>query len=184
MKISFSFIFLFLLIGRLSSFVLNKGIRTFKFGIINHLCTLRSANNPTQNDFQIGHYYQNIILFDGVCNFCNAWVDFIGKLDRKNIITFCALQSKKGQELLQLIGKSNTDISSVVFIRELKINRSIEKGLDVSEVYFKSDAALKVLESLTFNSLPYNPVKMGFYIPKFVRDSLYDTVAANRYNIL
>ncbi|MBK8663499.1 MAG: DUF393 domain-containing protein [Ignavibacteriales bacterium] len=44
-----------------------------------------------------------IILFDGVCNFCNYWVNFIIDRDRRSIQRFAACQSEFGQETLKKI---------------------------------------------------------------------------------
>ena len=43
----------------------------------------------------------SIILFDGVCNYCNAMVNFIIRQDKKKIFRFASLQSKAGQETLR-----------------------------------------------------------------------------------
>ena len=43
---------------------------------------------------------QSLILFDGVCNFCNYWVNFIIDRDKQNVFKFAALQSEKGGDLL------------------------------------------------------------------------------------
>ena len=59
------------------------------------------------------------ILYDGVCNFCNSWVDLILKLDAKKQFSFCALQSERGQSILEKVGKEKGDISSVVYVRDL-----------------------------------------------------------------
>jgi predicted DCC family thiol-disulfide oxidoreductase YuxK len=114
----------------------------------------------------------NIILYDGVCNFCNAWVDILLRLDSEKKFRFCALQSPKGKELLQAIGRNADDISSVVLI----------KSLDSKEAYVKSDAVLKVAEQLGVGL--YMTSILGSMIPSFVRDGLYDTVANNRYKLL
>ena len=114
----------------------------------------------------------NIILFDGVCNFCNTWVDIMLKLDTGKKFKFCALQSPKGKELLQEIGKDADDISTVVLI----------KSLGKKEAYYKSDAVLKVVEQL---GLPQSVASaVGTKIPLFIRNGLYNEVAANRYNFL
>ncbi|KAJ1415986.1 hypothetical protein B484DRAFT_454394 [Ochromonadaceae sp. CCMP2298] len=122
---------------------------------------------------------QNIILYDGVCNFCNSWVDLLLKLDRKKKFSFAALQSDEGQDLLQRIGKSRDDLSSVVFIQSLA-----EGGPSAEDkVYFKSDAAIRVAEELTGAPGPIaSLITAGF--PKSMRDTLYDGVATNRYSIL
>jgi predicted DCC family thiol-disulfide oxidoreductase YuxK len=44
-----------------------------------------------------------IILFDGVCNFCNFWISFLLDRDRKDKFRFVALQSEKGNEPLTRI---------------------------------------------------------------------------------
>ena len=60
-----------------------------------------------------------MILYDGVCNFCNAWVDILLKIDGGSIpkFRFAALQSGVGMKLLEGIGKDANDISSVVLIK-------------------------------------------------------------------
>ena len=112
-----------------------------------------------------------VILFDGVCNFCNAWVDILLRIDVNSKFKFAPLQSDLGKKLLLAIGKEADDISSVVLVEP-----------DFT-FYDKSACVLQVvselgpLAKLTSNSLR-NLVPEGF------RDSIYDTVAENRYNLL
>ena len=40
-----------------------------------------------------------ILLFDGHCNLCNAWVQFIVKRDSAKTIRFASLQSKAGRRI-------------------------------------------------------------------------------------
>ena len=113
-----------------------------------------------------------IILFDGVCNFCNTWVDLLLRLDTKGVYKLTPLQSKLGQSLLQSIGKDANDISSIVLIEQ-----------DGKTFYTKSDCVLQVVSQL---GLPFevgmNVVKLT--VPPFLRDTIYDTIAENRYNLL
>ena len=44
---------------------------------------------------------EGIVLFDGVCNLCNAAVQFIIKRDPVGKIKFASLQSDAGQSLLR-----------------------------------------------------------------------------------
>lgn len=128
-----------------------------------------NINNPTSTPG-----VKNIILFDGVCNFCNKWVDLVITLDPSKKFKFCALQSSKGQALLKSIGKEESDISSFVFIKSINGPRK--------EFYFKSEAALKVAENLGLGPLS---VASRFLLPfPLLRDNIYDMVASNRYNIL
>ena len=110
----------------------------------------------------LNHY---IILFDGVCNFCNYWVNFIIDRDKDDIFKFAALQSEAGQKLLNKFKMKTEDFDTFILID--------------GEIYFaKSTAALKIARKLNY------PVKVLYYfilIPKFLRDSIYSLIAINRY---
>ena len=114
----------------------------------------------------------NIILFDGVCNLCNAWVDIILRVDKQSKFRFCALQSDAGRFFLESVGRNPDDVSTIVLI----------KSLSSQEVYFKSKAVLKVIQQTT---LPLRMLSfVGLLIPTALRDAVYDAVAANRYKFL
>lgn len=69
--------------------------------------------------------FKNLILFDGVCNFCNGWVDTVLRLDPKGKFKFTALQSPTGQQVLEKLGKQPDDLSSVVYVRLLDDKHSL-----------------------------------------------------------
>ncbi|MGA8262904.1 MAG: thiol-disulfide oxidoreductase DCC family protein [Ignavibacteriaceae bacterium] len=109
----------------------------------------------------------DIILFDGVCNFCNFWVNFIIKRDNKSIFKFASLQSEAGIRLADKYSINKKDIDSVILIRDGKY-------------LIKSEAALEIAKELT----PF--YKIFYYlkiIPRSVRDFIYDLIAKNRYAI-
>jgi predicted DCC family thiol-disulfide oxidoreductase YuxK len=60
--------------------------------------------------------HQPIILFDGVCNFCNGAVNFTIKRDKQKQIRFAALQSEAGRQLVQQYGLPADDMRSFLFI--------------------------------------------------------------------
>ena len=106
-----------------------------------------------------------VILFDGVCNFCNGAVNFVLKRDKKKAILFSPLQTDTGQKLLKKYDLPVNDMQSFVFI---------ENG----KVYTRSTAALKVCRYLRGGW----PLCYGFIIvPKFIRDGIYNWFAKNRY---
>ena len=108
-----------------------------------------------------------IILFDGVCNFCNYWVDFTIDRDKNDIYRFAALQSEEGQLLLQQYNIKSTDFESFVLIRG-------------ENVFTKSTAVLLISKTLS------GPTKIMYpfiFLPKFIRDFIYDLIAKNRYKI-
>ncbi|BAB04571.1 thiol-disulfide oxidoreductase DCC family protein [Halalkalibacterium halodurans] len=106
----------------------------------------------------------SIILFDGVCNFCNYWVQFIIKRDPQATFQFASLQSEVGQELLE---KHSIDRStdSVVLIME-------------GQAFVCSDAVLKIVAQL---DSPIRWLKWAVIFPRFLRDFIYRIVARNRY---
>lgn len=108
---------------------------------------------------------QPIILFDGVCNFCNTIVNFVIKRDKNSAIKFGTLQSDIGKKILQQNNYHDADLISFVFI---------EKG----NLYTRSTAALRVCKYM--NGLW--PSMYGFIIvPEFFRDGIYNWIAKNRY---
>ena len=108
---------------------------------------------------------QPIILFDGVCNFCNAAVNFVIKRDKQGVLKFAALQSNAGVQLLQQYNLPTTDMKSFVFI---------ENGI----AHTQSTAALKVCKYLGW---AWPLCYVFILVPKFVRDGLYSWIAKNRY---
>jgi predicted DCC family thiol-disulfide oxidoreductase YuxK len=108
---------------------------------------------------------QSIILFDGVCNFCNGAINFTLKRNKKADIFFAPLQSAAGQKLLAQYHLPVDSLESFVFIENDK-------------TYNRSTAALKVCRHLR----GLWPLCYGFIIvPKFIRDGIYNWVAKNRY---
>jgi len=106
-----------------------------------------------------------IVLFDGVCNFCNTSINFTIKHDTQNYFVFAPLQSEKGKELLRNYNLDKAEMNSFVLIENNK-------------AYTKSTASLRLIKH--FNRL--YPLLYGFIIvPRFVRDAVYDYVSRNRY---
>lgn len=106
-----------------------------------------------------------VILFDGVCNYCNSMVNFVIRQDSEKKFRFATLQSDGGQKLLEEFELPKQDFNSFVFIQNNK-------------AYLQSTAALKVMNLLPW----YWKWTQAFWIiPKFLRDAVYDFVAKNRY---
>jgi len=106
-----------------------------------------------------------LVLFDGVCNFCNFWIRFALKRDRKGKLTFGSLQGETAQRLLPQYGIDPAVITSVIFI---------ENGI----AYQESTAALKVCRHLSGG---WKLLYAFIIIPTFMRDVIYKWIAKNRY---
>jgi predicted DCC family thiol-disulfide oxidoreductase YuxK len=106
-----------------------------------------------------------VILFDGVCNLCNASIQYVIKHDKKRLFRFASLQSLFGEKILKDHNLPNDTFNSFILLNNNKI-------------YTRSTAALLVAKKLSgFIKLSY-----GFIIvPKFIRDFAYNIIAKNRY---
>ncbi len=109
---------------------------------------------------------KKIILFDGVCNLCNASINFVIKRDKKDLFRYASLQSEVGQKL---ISERNIDIKNIDSI--LLIDPSVA-------YYHKSTAALRIAKQLS-GFYPF--LSVFLVLPKFFRDWIYDIIAKNRY---
>ena len=112
------------------------------------------------------HTPQRIILFDGVCNLCNASVNFIIDRDPKQKFKFAALQSDLGQLFLIQNNFDTQKFDSIVLV---------ENG----KVFQKSTAALRIAKELkgAWGILYYAFI----WIPPFVRNIFYNLIAKYRY---
>lgn len=108
----------------------------------------------------------SIVLFDGVCNFCNGAVNFIIRHDSQGKFRFAPLQSTLGEEMRQEFGIGK-DVDSIVLIEDRR-------------AFTHSDAALKIARGLGgIWSLGY----AGIVLPKVVRDRVYRLFAKYRYSL-
>ena len=108
---------------------------------------------------------KSIILFDGVCNLCNASVNFIIKHDKKAHFKFASLQSDAAKEILLQYNSKKINLDSIILIEN-------------NAVYEKSTAALKISKNLTGG---FKLLYALIIIPKFIRDWVYYFIAENRY---
>lgn len=105
-----------------------------------------------------------IILFDGVCNFCNSSVRFVCERDPDKYFLFTSLQSEIGQQLLAKY-QISSELTSVVLIEN-------------ENIYLRSSAAIYIARRLT----RLWPMMMIFLIiPRQLRDAIYDFIGKRRY---
>ncbi len=109
---------------------------------------------------------QSVILFDGVCNFCNYWVNFIIKHDKQAIFKFASLQSEAGKIMSLKYKIDPSKVDSVILIEN-------------NQAYIYSDAAIKIAYQLNSFKWIYF---LGKMTPRIIRDFIYKFVAKNRYN--
>lgn len=109
---------------------------------------------------------ERIVLFDGVCNFCNGAVNFIIRHDHEKKFRFAALQSEKGIELRTKHGIAD-DVDSIILIEN-------------DHAYLYSDAALKLARTL---GGAWSLLYVFAIVPTPIRDWLYKLFATYRYRL-
>ena len=120
------------------------------------------------NATQLVQEHPKIILFDGVCNLCAAWVQFVVTRDKFGQFKFASVQSAEGQALLTWCGLPTTQFDTMVYI---------ENG----QAYFKTKAFFKIVAQ--FNRAWLVFAKVSQIMPVVIRDWLYDRIAQNRYRL-
>lgn len=105
-----------------------------------------------------------ILFFDGVCNLCNGSVDFVIQRDSRGLFQYASLQGQTAKRFLS--PEELAQLESIVLRTPNGLLR-------------KSSAVLFVLENLP----GWKWTKILQLVPSFIRDLVYDFVAANRYRI-
>ena len=108
-----------------------------------------------------------LILFDGVCNFCNASINFIIDHDPEKHFKFAPLQSDLGQSILTQFGKNTNDFDSVILLKN-------------NQLYQKSEAAIEIVKHL---SGAWKYLAVFGILPTSLLNFFYDIIAKNRYRI-
>ena len=106
-----------------------------------------------------------MILFDGLCNLCNGFVQFVIARDPAQRFQFGALQSAGARHALASTPHTTPVSDSVVLI-------------DEGRVFTRSTAALRIARHLTF---PWPLAYLFIVVPRPLRDWIYDRVASHRY---
>jgi predicted DCC family thiol-disulfide oxidoreductase YuxK len=113
-----------------------------------------------------------VLLYDGVCGFCNKTVQMILDRDRSGTMRFAALQSDYGQAVVER-HETLRGVDSVVFVEDAG-------GEGRERVFVRSDAALKVAEYLGGFWKIFLAARV---LPRALRDYFYDLFARNRYRM-
>ena len=110
-----------------------------------------------------------LILFDGVCNLCNGFVQFVIRHDPAGRFRFAALQSAAGQAVLAAHGLDANAIATEP--------DSVLLELD-GRLYSHSGAVLRIAREL---GGPWRLLLAGYMLPRPWRDAAYRFVARHRY---
>jgi predicted DCC family thiol-disulfide oxidoreductase YuxK len=106
-----------------------------------------------------------VVLFDGVCNLCNAWVRFVVRHDPTGIFRFAAQQSPAGQAMIMKHISGSPQRPSVILIAG-------------ESVYTESAAILEICARL---GPPWSWCALLRVVPRQLRDTFYGFIVRHRY---
>ncbi len=111
--------------------------------------------------------YQSIVFFDGVCNLCNGFVQFVLTHEKKQTFQFCSLQSDFAIDFFKQHQFETLNIDSVIVYKN-------------QQFYIQSEAAFEVIDEL---KLPYRLISVFKFFPTVLNNFIYKTIAKHRYKI-
>lgn len=109
---------------------------------------------------------KKVVLFDGVCNFCNSSILKIIRHDKDNVFFFASIQSDIGLEIITHFNIDVLKVDSIILVES-------EQKFSI-----KSSAALRILKE--FNGF-WKILQIGWIFPENFRNNFYDYIAKNRY---
>ena len=109
--------------------------------------------------------HERVIVFDGVCNWCNAWIRFAIDHDPQRKFKLGTLQSEQAKQILEELQLSTEDFETFLL-------------LERTRVFTKSTAVLRIVRHL---SGLWPLLYLCIVVPRPLRDAAYNFVARNRY---
>lgn len=106
-----------------------------------------------------------VVVFDGVCVFCNRWVAFLLRHDRKGRLRFAHVQSGWAAPLMARLGEDPADPSTVLLV-------------DGEVVHLRSSAAIRAVAAL---GGIWRAALFALIVPRSWRDAAYSAFARRRY---
>jgi predicted DCC family thiol-disulfide oxidoreductase YuxK len=110
---------------------------------------------------------QSIIFFDGECNLCNGFVQFILKNESVAHYKFCSLQSSYAKEFFKINNFVFLNIDSVVLFEN-------------NSFYIRTEAVFKIIKMLKF---PYKLLTIFRFLPLVINNFFYNLIAKYRYKL-
>jgi len=110
---------------------------------------------------------KDIILFDGICNFCNSYINYVITHDHHNRFVFASLQSDVAKKLSEDHQIDLQSLNSIIVIHHKKI-------------LTRSDGIIHIAKHLKGRwSWVLFIVR---FIPQSIRNYVYTLIANRRYN--
>ncbi|WP_394842941.1 DCC1-like thiol-disulfide oxidoreductase family protein [Pendulispora brunnea] len=108
-----------------------------------------------------------IILFDGVCGFCDALVQWLVRVDRARALRYAPIQGETAARLRAMHPEIPAGVDTVIFV-------------DEGTVHLRSRG---ILASMGYLPRPWRWARFLRWIPRAFSDAVYRLVARFRYRI-
>jgi len=113
------------------------------------------------------HPGEQVVLYDGLCKLCNAWVVFLLRHGIPRAIRFAAVQSEQGKALLRFAGLPDDNIRTIVFIHG-------------NDRWLRAQAIFRIMRFLPW---PWRALSLFRFMPDVISNYCYDRIALNRYRL-
>ena len=112
----------------------------------------------------------HLVLYDGVCGFCNRSISYLIRLDRNRRFLYAPLQGKTATGILSGVQANNKELKTVILVQDYQTQSS--------SLLFRSEAIFQILAELggIWQILSWLRI-----IPLPIRDLAYNFIARNRY---
>ncbi|NDP20307.1 MAG: DUF393 domain-containing protein [Paludibacter sp.] len=112
-------------------------------------------------------YPNHIIIFDGVCNLCCGWVNFLIRKDKYAKFTFASLQSESGKKLSDIQKLNSIKTDSIIYIKD-------------NQHFIESEAILEIIKDLG----GFWKLFLIFrFLPTSILNLFYKYIAQKRYKV-
>lgn len=106
-----------------------------------------------------------IVYFDGYCNVCNRFIDFLIRRDRRRVLRFAPLQGRTAER--QIPSELRESLATMILQFD-------------GELSTESRAAILSVAAL---GGVYGLVRVFLVVPSFIRDAVYRAIAKRRYRL-
>ena len=113
-----------------------------------------------------------VLLYDGLCGFCDGTVQFILKRDRGGTLRFATLQGDFARDVIA----RHPEVAGVDSL--VLVEPDVASGRE--NVYVRSEGALRVARYLGGG---WHLARAVAIVPRFLRDRAYDAFARIRYRV-
>ena len=113
-----------------------------------------------------------VVYFDGVCNLCNRFVDFLVRIDRARVLRYAPIQGETAK------ARGIYDAAREPVPGSIVVQRDVAE--QDGERWTESDAVIRIF---THVGGIWSAAAILRVVPRTLRDAVYRTVARNRYRI-